>query len=395
MTEVKKTITGLAAGHAVTDIYMSVIPAMLPLLILGHGYSYFMAGLLVTTYNLASSFTQPVLGWLADTKGIAVHVSYSLFVSAVFIAMMGFTGNYILLLIFAACAALGHAFFHPVALSLVSRLCSPENRGRLTSYFVVGGNIGFSFGPVLAGAVLSGFGLPGVALLVIPAVIVAPILYRILPPNLATAHPTPMQAGSEAPGTAHSWRPFILLLAASTFRAWSIFAAIAFLPVYLVEKGYGLATANLLVSAMLLAGVAGQIWGGGISDRYGRKEFIIGALALSLPAFYVFMMTSGIIEIAALLVFGFALWSTFSVAVAMSHEMMPGQIGLASGMMLGFAMGIGGIGAAVNGVIADQVSLAAALGTIPVPLVIALILFAALPYPWKYGKNLFKTRRTN
>jgi len=392
MTDAKKTITGLAAGHLVTDIYMAVIPAMLPLLILEHGFSYFMAGLLVTTYNLASSFTQPVIGWISDRRGIAVNVSYCIFLAAIFIGLMGFTSNYLLLLAFAACAALGHAIYHPVALSLVSRLCTRENRGRLTAYFVVGGNLGFSLGPVLAGAALSGFGLPGVALLVIPSVIMAPVLYRLLPRNLTTASEVPVDVPASA--EAHSWRPFVVLLAASTFRAWSIFAAIAFLPVYLVEKGYGLATANLLVSAMLLAGVAGQVWGGAISDRYGRKEFIIGALALSLPMFYLFMMTDGIIEIAALLVFGFALWSTFSVAVAMSHEMMPGNIGLASGMMLGFAMGIGGIGAAVNGAIADHLSLTAALGTIPIPLVIALVLFALMPYPWKYGKTLLKRRKT-
>lgn len=388
MTDPKKTITGLAAGHLVTDIYMAVIPAMLPLLILEQGLTYFMAGLLVTTYNLASSFTQPVIGWISDKKGIAINLSYCIFLAAIFIGLMGFTSNYTLLLVFAACAALGHAIYHPVALSLVSRLCTQENRGRLTAYFVVGGNIGFSVGPVLAGAVLSGFGLPGIALLVIPSVIMAPVLYRILPKDLATKPLTP--SGSGTPDQANSWRPFIMLLAASTFRAWSIFAAITFLPVYLVEKGYGLATANLLVSGMLLAGVAGQIWGGGISDRYGRKEYIIGALALSLPAFYLFMMTDGIIEIAALLVFGFALWSTFSVAVAMSHEMMPSQVGLASGMMLGFAMGIGGIGAAVNGAIADHVSLEAALGTVPLPLVIAIILFTIMPYPWKYAKSILK-----
>ena len=127
---------------------MPVLPAILPLLIANNGYSYLAAGLLVTAYNVTSSFTQPVLGWLSDAKGFTVHVSISLFISAIFVALMGITQNYSLIMLFAICAALGHACFHPAALSLVSRLCTSANRGRITSYFVVGGNLGYAIGPV-------------------------------------------------------------------------------------------------------------------------------------------------------------------------------------------------------------------------------------------------------
>ncbi len=386
MIDTKKTIFILSSGHLVTDIYMSVIPAMIPLLIVQNGYTYFMAGLLVTTYNLASSFTQPVLGWLSDNRGMALHMSYSLLISAVFIALMGYASNYALLLTFAAIAALGHAFFHPSALSLVSRLCSEGNRGSLTAIFVVGGNIGFSCGPVLTGAILAAYSLPGLALLMIPALIVAPVLYSMLPPP-NRGGTLPIQDQIPKKPVQGSLKPFAVLIAASTFRAWSVFAAIAFLPTFLVQKGYEITTANLLVTMMLLAGVCGQMAGGWLSDRYGRKEFTVGALALSLPSFYLFMAATGVVALIFLIIFGFALWSTFSVALAMSHEMMPGRTGMASGMMLGFTMGMGGIGAAVNGMIADRVSLAAALGTIPVPVLIALILFAMVPYPWKSRKS--------
>jgi FSR family fosmidomycin resistance protein-like MFS transporter len=134
---------------------------------------------------------------------------------------------------------------------------------------------------------------------------------------------------------------------------------------------------------MLLAGVAGQVAGGRISDTIGRKEFMVFGLVGAIPFFYLFFATTGILAIIALLVFGFFLWSTFAVAVAMSHELLPGNIGLASGMMLGLAIGFGGLGVAVNGMIADQYSLAAAIGTIPIPLAAAVVLMALLPYPWK------------
>ncbi|MEI7856096.1 MAG: MFS transporter [Methanomicrobiales archaeon] len=366
----------------VTDIYMPVLPAILPLLILNNGYSYFTAGLLITAYNVTSSFTQPVIGWLSDTKGLTINISISLLISAVFVALMGIAQNYYLIMLFAILAALGHACFHPAALSMVSRLCTSENRGRLTSYFVVGGNFGYAIGPVLAGGLVWWLGLPGLLLLVLPAIVMVFALRYILPGGITRACP-PATVPVDTPHTVTSKKPFIILMIASILRAWAIFAAITFLPMYLVTQGYDLVMATLIVTLMLLCGVAGQVVGGHFSDRYGRKEFMIFGLVLCIPPFGLFMMTGGILSIIGLLLFGFFLWSTFAVAVAMSHELLPGNVGLASGIMLGLAIGFGGLGVAVNGIIADHYSLAAALGTIPIPIAGAIILMCVLPYPWK------------
>jgi FSR family fosmidomycin resistance protein-like MFS transporter len=361
---------------------MPVLPAILPLLILNNGYSYFTAGLLITAYNVTSSFTQPVIGWLSDTKGLTINISISLLFSAVFVALMGVARNYYLIMLLAVLAALGHACFHPAALSMVSRLCSSENRGRLTSYFVVGGNLGYAIGPVLAGGVVWWLGLPGLLLLVLPAIIMAFALKYILPGGI-TKDCTPKKQHPDPEHTVTSKKPFIILMISSILRAWAIFAAITFLPMYLVTQGYDLVMASMIVTLMLLAGVAGQVMGGHFSDRYGRKEFMIFGLVLSIPPFCIFMLTGGILSILGLLLFGFFLWSTFAVAVAMSHELLPGNVGLASGIMLGLAIGFGGLGVAVNGIIADHYSLAAALGTIPIPIAGAILLMMALPYPWK------------
>jgi FSR family fosmidomycin resistance protein-like MFS transporter len=370
---------------------MPVLPAILPLLILNNGYSYLAAGLLVTAYNITSSFTQPVLGWLSDSKGLTIPITVSLLISAVFVALMGIAGNYYLIMLFAIVAALGHACFHPAALSRVSRLCTGENRSRLTSYFVVGGNLGYAIGPLLAGVLVWWLGLPGLLFLVFPALFMVVALKYLLPGGIAgNCGPATPALVPEEERT--SKMPFVILMIASILRAWAIFAAITFLPTYLVSQGYTLVMASVIVSMMLLAGVGGQIFGGQISDRYGRKEFMIFGLAASIPTFYLFFVSSGILAIVALLLFGFALWSTFAVAVAMSHELLPQNVGLASGMMLGLAIGFGGLGVAVNGVIADHYSLAAALGTIPIPIALAGILMILLPYPWKSLKKHLRER---
>jgi FSR family fosmidomycin resistance protein-like MFS transporter len=361
---------------------MPVLPAILPLLIANNGYSYLAAGLLVTAYNVTSSFTQPLVGWLSDTRGFSINISISILVSAVFVALMGVTQNYYLVMLLAIIAALGHACFHPTALSLVNRLCIRENRGRITSYFVVGGNFGYAIGPVLTGLLVFWLGLPGLLFLIVPALFMVLALRYLLPGGIAGAcqsHARPESGNGETP----SKKPFVILMIVSILRAWAVFAAITFLPMFLVTQGYDLMTAGIIMSLMLLAGVAGQVAGGHISDRIGRKEFMIFGLAGAVPFFYLFFASSGIVAITAILLFGFFLWSTFAVAVAMSHELLPQNIGLASGMMLGLAIGFGGLGVAVNGIIADHYSLAAALGTIPVPIIAAMLIMCILPYPWK------------
>jgi FSR family fosmidomycin resistance protein-like MFS transporter len=366
----------------VTDIYMPVLPAILPLLIAQNGYSYLAAGLLVTAYNVTSSFTQPVIGWLSDTRGLTISVSVSLLISAVFVALMGVVHDYYLVMVFAVFAALGHACFHPTALSLVSRLCSLENRGTITSYFVVGGNLGYAIGPALTGVMVWAFGLPGLLFLIVPALIMVGALRYLLPGGLAAAHEAHATSHQKTADTPSKW-PFVVLMAASILRAWAVFAAITYIPTYLVSEGYSLVTATGVMTLMLLTGVAGQMAGGHISDCFGRKEFMVFALAGAIPFFYLFFTTSGILQVATLLCFGFCLWSTFAVAVSMGHELLPQNVGLASGIMLGLAIGFGGLGVAVNGMIADHYSLAVALGTIPVPIAAAVILMALVPYPWK------------
>ena len=169
MTADTKPVWGLSAAHLVTDLYSPVLPAILPLLIVDQGYSFFLAGLIVTIYNLTSSFVQPLVGWIFDTRGFAVHVGTSVAISAIFISIVGLLNNYYLVLASVAVAALGHAFFHPSALGTVSRLTRDASRGRITSYFVIGGNLGYAIGPICAGIVVGLMGLPGLVILAVPA----------------------------------------------------------------------------------------------------------------------------------------------------------------------------------------------------------------------------------
>ncbi len=178
------SILWLSGAHVITDLYLPVITAIIPLLISTYGFSYFLAGMLVTIYNVTSSMMQPVFGWMSDRYGIVIHISICLLISSVFISAMGLSGDIYLLLLFASIAALGHAAFHPNAFSIVNELCTPENRGKITSFFVVGGNIGYAVGPLLAAAIIFYFGLSGLPLLIIPALMMSLVLWRSFPADM-------------------------------------------------------------------------------------------------------------------------------------------------------------------------------------------------------------------
>jgi FSR family fosmidomycin resistance protein-like MFS transporter len=363
----------------VADLYGPALPAIIALLVLQQGYTYLAAGLLITVYNSVSSFTQPVIGRIHDRRGTGLPLGLSILISGVFISLVGVAGSYPLILLCCAIAALGHAAFHPVALATTGRLSEDANRGRLLSYFVVGGNLGFALGPVVAGVALDMFGLTGTLLLALPALAIALLLYFLYPAGSARAHGTvDRHNGESVPPT--DWRAMAILLSASSLRAVVIFGSVAFLPAYLVGLGYDLLTANILSTAMLAAGVAGQMTGGALSDRHGRKGTIVTGMAVAMVALPGFLFTTGWVSLLFLLVFGFALWSSFSVTLAIAHELMPGELGLSSGLLLGFSMGLGGLGVAAIGSLADAIGLAGALASLLIPLAAATVLMAVLPY---------------
>ncbi|MDD1678495.1 MAG: MFS transporter [Methanomicrobiales archaeon] len=371
-------IWGLSLAHFVTDLYSPVLTAILPLLVLNFGYTYLLAGLLVTAYNLTSSMAQPLIGWLFDKRGRGIHVSVSLLISAFFISLIGLTSVYPLILLFAILAALGHASFHPSGLAQVGAECTDCNRGRLMSYFVIGGNFGYAIGPLLAGMAIGWLGFGGLALFFLPGFIMALLARRIIP---SMENPPAPPSGERAAGSGVI--PVTILVLGAALRAWAIFASIAYIPPLLIQRGLDLVLATGLVTAMLLAGVAGQVAGGVLSDRYGRKEYSILGMAMAIPFFLLFISTTGLLSYLALLLFGMTLWSTFAVTVAIAQEMMPRNIGLASGLVLGLAVGGGGIGVAVTGALADATSLSSALVLLPVPILAAIGCFLILPYPWR------------
>ena len=370
-----REIFRLGFAHMINDIYFPILMALQPVLITTLGYSYFQAALLPTMHSLLSSVFQPVFGSLADRKGLRISIIISLLLSGCGIAFLGLVSNhYYVMLGCVAISAMGHATFHPGALCKVDALATPGTRGRLTSLFTVGGNLGQALGPIIGGLALAYGGISSITWLVIPAIAGALILmFRPIP----EVHKKPVAASGAG---RENWMPVVLLFSGATLRSWVTFGAMTFIPTFLVLNGYPLIEATFLVSIMLLAGVAGQLVGGSLSDRFGRKPVVVATTFAAVPAFAAILVTHGIMLILSIILFGFLLWSSFAVTISMAHELVPTQIGMISGLFLGIAMGAGGIGVSISGAVADHFGLKAALSSFPVIILLAAVLFLLVRY---------------
>jgi len=371
-----RRIWELTIAHLINDIYAPVLMALQPVLITMYGYGYFEAALLPVVHSLTSSLLQPFFGYLADKKGIKVSVGISILLSGIGISVLGLIPNqYIMMLLCVALSGVGHASFHPGALCQVSILATGSSRGKLTSLFVVGGNMGMALGPIIAGIILTTGGVPEVIWLIVPAIATALFLHLNPLAECCNIKQETVSEGKE------NWGPVMLLFSGATLRSWVTFGGMTFLPTYLVLEGYSLLEATTLVSIMMVAGVAGQLSGGALSDRVGRKKVIVITTFASIPAFIAILLTHGPLLIVSMMVFGFLLWSSFSVTIAMSHEMVPSKIGLVSGLFLGIALGAGAIGVSVSGAIADMAGLYTSLATFPIILAVSVIIFMLVKSP--------------
>lgn len=360
------------AGHIVDDMYMNALPPFLPVLIASSGLSFTAAGLLVTFFTITSSVSQPFLGFAIDRYQIRWIGALGLVWAGVLFGLMGLVSGYVPLIILATLAGIGPAMFHPQALSAVSGIATGA-KGRVMSVFIIGGNIGFAISPVLIGALSSSMGQGGMIFIAIPGLLMGMLIWKLS---------TRLSSGLKSdfyPLSMSDIRPTVVLILVAILRSWVYFSVLSYLPSYFVQLGSSVLRSNAMLSLMLLAGVAGQFTGGTLSDRFGRKEVTMGSLLLASPLLLIFLHSTGPAAMTALFLFGFSVMASFSVTMVMMHEIMYRHIGMASGIMIGFALGVGGLGVLITGILADGFGLHAALNILVAGLVAAGILTRFVP----------------
>ncbi len=348
----------LSFSHFLNDMMQSLIVAIYPLLKGEFHLSFVQIGTITLTYQACASLLQPLIGIYTDKHPKPYSLSTGMCFTLVGIVTLGFAPNYASVLAAAALIGAGSAIFHPES-SRIARLASGGRHGLAQSIFQVGGNAGSAMGPLLAAWIILPLGQSSLAWFAIAAVLAIAVLARVggwykrQHIDRPKAAQVSAATGPVSPARVRwSIAVLVILIFSKYFYVASITSYFSF---YLIDKFHiSVRSAQIHLSVFLLAMALGTLFGGPLGDRIGRKRVIwvsilgIAPFTLILP--YVDLKWVGILTF----IIGFILSSAFSAIVVFAQELMPGNVGAVSGLFFGFAFGIGGIGAAVLGGLADQ-----------------------------------------
>lgn len=362
----------LSAAHALNDGYGAFLAALMPLLIDRFGLSLAMAGLLSSIRSSAASFTQPVVGHMADRIGPRWLVLLGPAMTCTAMSLLGVLPSYTAVAAALALAGLGTAAFHPAAASLAGS--AAERRGLAVSVFSAGGTVGVAIGPALIAALVGRFGLSVTPALLLPAWGLVGLLIARMP-ELARGAQTARLKLRTHPQTRHLAK----LWGIAVLREFVGTSYMSFLSVLWVGRGASVTLGGLSLTVFALAGAVGGVVGGRLSDRLGRRRVIVGALLASVPFLYLFLLTNGLLSMAFLIVGGLALLASNPVSVAFAQELFPEHRGVVSGLVMGFAWGVGALLITLVGYLGDLLGLETALGLVTACLLPAALVATRLP----------------
>lgn len=369
-------ILAVSSTHLINDLIQFLLPALYPLLKSVYALSYFQLGLLTLAQQITACILQPILGLYGDLRPKPYSLAVSLAIVAIGIVMLATAGSFEGLLLASTVLGLGSALFHPEA----SRVCRMASGGRLgfaQSSFQVGGNTGTALGPLAAALIvlpLGQFSTMWFGLLAVCGVVILLWVARWF-----THHQRLMQAaGTPKTGPALPRKSLVIGFAVlgalllskfvyiETFKAYYVF--------FLIEKfGLDIPHAQGLLFVFLAAIAFGTFFGGPVGDRIGRKKVIWGSIVGALP-FAVFLPYTPLWAAVCLsIIVGLVLSSAFSAIVVYAQELLPQKVGMVAGFVFGFAFGIGALGAAALGALADQFGMQQVFGFLAILLCLGFL----------------------
>ena len=370
-------MTALSAGHFATDFSNGALPALLPFLVVRFDLSYTEVGALMLVSALASSIVQPLFGVWSDRRGAVWLLPAGVALAGMGMALAAASSSYSACLAFVTVSGLGTAAYHPEG-SKFAAYVSGTRRASGMSLFSIGGNLGVALGALVTAPLLLGFGRLGGLLIAVPALVVTGLLLA------ATAY---LKGFAPERGSARSAagedRPvaLALLLGVVALRSVGWFGLLTFVPLWAVSLGKSETYGNNLLSLMLFAGGVGSLAAGPLADRLGRRPVLVASVVATPPLILLFVVAGGAVGAVALALVGVCVVGTFGLTAVMSQEYLPSRIGLASGISIGFSIGLGGIAALALGALADRVDLETAMYACAGIPALAIVLAFLLPSP--------------
>jgi FSR family fosmidomycin resistance protein-like MFS transporter len=350
-------LLSLGFCHLLNDLMQSLLPALYPMLKAEFHLDYGQIGLITLAFMLTASLLQPTIGIYTDRKPQPYSLAIGMGGTLIGLVLLSFAHNYMAVLLAAAFIGTGSAVFHPEA-SRVARLASGGRFGLAQSIFQVGGNLGSAAGPLLAAFIIVPRGQGSIAWFSLVALLAMLVLARVgmwYSGRLQTARKAPKAASAAVPVAQGRAVFFVFLLMVLVFSKHVYTSSITtYFTFYLIERFQLPVQAAQVQLFIFMAAIAtGVVVGGHISDRIGRRPMIwisiLGALPFTLMLPHANLFWTGVLTI----VIGLLMASAFPAILVFAHEVLPGRVGLVSGMFFGFSFGLGGLGAAVMGQVAD------------------------------------------
>jgi FSR family fosmidomycin resistance protein-like MFS transporter len=301
---------------------------------------------------------------------------------------LAFPSSYAVILSLVLLSGFGVAAYHPEGFKTASYFTGDKVATGM-SVFSVGGNLGFALGPIASLFILKHYGIALLPVMIVPSllfILLIAILWKtiLIPGRVTTGEKKkPLRKSQKSAYAALS-----LVIAAVIMRSWTQFGLITYVPFYYIDylKGDPL-YAGKLVSTFLLSGVLGTLIGARLADRWGHKRFVILSFAVASTVFPLIFVAEGHSLFLIFGLFGFVLISSFAVTTVMAQRMLPENVGMASGLIVGFAIGTGGIGVTILGVIADAYGVPVALKFITILPVMGFLLSLLIKYPSAVSKG--------
>lgn len=379
-------MVAISTGHFLNDFYMNLIPPILFVFAASLSLNMGQQGFIAFIIQSCGSFAQPLIGHMCDKKGKPVLLVYALLWIAFWMCIAGFITNYFLMAIAAGLGALASALYHPLGSAVTIRLLKRAQNTSLSLFMTIGG-LAASVAPLVTLPVVNRYGLGGLIYFVVPGILMALLMaatrldrMKAISNRASTVVP-PVTAGQARPEkiNLYSAKWLTVLVSAAAIRVWISRGFIVFGAQFFQLKDVSLAMAGSVLTLFLLATALGTFFGGIITDMIGTKKMMVISFVLASVCTLMMLMGKGYLTVIAFLLVGFFISTSNSSNIVIAHDIMPGNVTFATGMIMGLAGGVGGIGIYITGTMADSVGLIKATAFLMVPLLLMSVLNFLLP----------------
>jgi FSR family fosmidomycin resistance protein-like MFS transporter len=350
-------LSAVSLSHFLNDMLQSLVPSIYPILKQNYGLDFSQIGMITFAFMVTSSLLQPVVGIYTDRHPKPFSLSIGMGFTFAGMILLGLAHRYEAILAAAALVGIGSAIFHPES-ARIARAASGGRFGFAQSLFQVGGNFGQALGPMLAALVVVPFGQGSVAWFSIAAAIAIIILWRLgvwYKPRIGPRKAANVASINSAGLSRGKVATVLVVLVSLVFsKAFYLAGINSYYTFFLIHRfGVSTQTAQMFLFVFLAASASGVFLGGPLGDRFGRKYVIWFSIVGSLPFTIALPYASLSWTFALSILIGFILSSAMPAIIVYAQELMPHRFGMISGIFFGFVFGIGGIGAAVLGEVAD------------------------------------------